>query len=71
MNKRRPSEMHQIFGLDMPAKLPTEAELQAMTRPLSFCSTCRYVLCSCGNCHNTLECNEVCLKGTENSEGES
>jgi hypothetical protein len=41
--------------------LPTEEELQSRVRPLQFCSTCRYVLCNCGNCHNTELCKEPCL----------
>lgn len=40
--------------------LPTEQELQQMTRPLQLCSICQYVLCSCGNCHNSQLCNEAC-----------
>lgn len=39
----------------------TEEEFEAMTRPLALCPTCNYVLCSCGNCHNSELCNEVCL----------
>ncbi len=41
--------------------LPTEEQLEGMTRPLNFCPTCHYVLCSCGNCHNSELCNEICL----------
>jgi hypothetical protein len=41
--------------------LPTEEQLEGMVRPLNFCPTCHYVLCSCGNCHNSELCNEVCL----------
>jgi hypothetical protein len=52
----------QLHKLIMPKYLPTEAELQGMVRPLNFCSTCGYVLCSCGNCHNSELCNEPCLK---------
>ena len=42
--------------------LPSEEELEARTRPLQLCNTCHYVLCSCGNCHNTVLCKEPCLK---------
>jgi len=48
--------------------LPSEEELQLMTRPLQLCTTCRYVLCSCGNCHNSQRCNETCLY--EQTEGQ-
>jgi hypothetical protein len=42
--------------------LLSEEQLQKLTRrPLQRCSSCRYVLCSCGNCHNTEDCNEECL----------
>ena len=61
-------EFFNLFGLYFPKPLPTETELQDMVRPLSFCSTCSYVLCSCGNCHNSQLCNEPCLKYTEESE---
>ena len=65
------SEFHRLFNLIMPENLPTEAELQAMTRPLALCSTCHSVLCSCGNCHNTMLCNEPCLYETQTEEEES
>ncbi len=65
------SEFHRLFGLYFPEPLPTEEELQTMVRPLQFCSACRYVLCSCGNCHNTLECNEPHVEKTEESEDEA
>jgi hypothetical protein len=68
MNKRQPTEFHRLFNLIMPESLPTETELQHMTRPLSLCSTCNYVLCSCGNCHNSELCDEPCLYETEESE---
>ncbi len=46
----------------LPENLPTEAELQNMVRPLNLCPICNYMLCSCGNCHNSQLCNEVCKK---------
>lgn len=52
----------QLPNLIMKRTLPSESELQGMIRPLDFCPTCHYVLCSCGNCHNTERCNEICLK---------
>ena len=55
------SEFYQLFGLIMPKSLPTEEELQHMVRPLQHCLICNYVLCSCGNCHNSELCDEECL----------
>ena len=57
------AEIH-IFNLIPPKSLPTEEELQQMTHPLNFCTECGYVLCSCGNCHNSELCNEMCLYDT-------
>ena len=68
---KQQSEFFNLFGLYVPdhRPLPTEQQLQQMVRPLNFCSTCGYVLCSCGNCHNSELCNESCLY--DQSEGES
>lgn len=52
----------QLPNFIMPRTLPSESELQGMVRPLNYCPNCHYVLCSCGNCHNTEQCNENCLK---------
>ena len=48
-----------------PERFPTAQELGQRERPLQFCPACNYVLCSCGNCHNSELCNEVCLHEQE------
>lgn len=52
-------------------RLPSEQELESMRKPLQFCSTCHYVLCSCGNCHNSELCNEICLHGVQQEGGQA
>ncbi len=37
----------------------TDEEVEERTWHIPTCSTCRYVLCSCGNCHSQ-ECNRTC-----------
>lgn len=39
----------------------TDEQITAHVHPWQLCPTCSYVMCSCGNCHNTEQCNEVCL----------
>ncbi len=40
--------------------IPAGGVPQGQPRPLLKCSSCRYVLCSCGRCHSE-ECLQPCL----------
>ena len=31
------------------------------SRPLDICKACNHIKCSCGHCHNSLQCAEPCL----------
>lgn len=37
-----------------------DTEIEEYTHHWQTCPACGYVLCSCGSCHNTEQCDEVC-----------
>ncbi len=50
----------QFFIPDNVHILTTPEEIAQHSHSWELCTACGYVLCSCGNCHNSLQCNEPC-----------
>jgi hypothetical protein len=49
-----------------PKPLPDPNTLKS--HPWQLCGECQYLLCSCGNCHNSELCNQPCSHDDPGSE---